>query len=489
MSLFEKGWLEAYAQCTPTSYLSATFTENQDTGCAPLTVSFNATVTPLVAAEMLVDTFDILSFKSPYQHITAPLVCGQRYRLRISGTYSVWINIYNVLDAAYRYYAPTGKFKNNVLPPYDIRPDNDSQDLVNHTYDYCIVGRGCPLEVTFTDQVFPFPALFPGNNWALYPYPDNSGALHYGLYEEPINFNYSWNFGDAASGILNTSAQKNPTHIFTTPGTYTVQLNIINDTCIKDTSLCSYSVTKTITVLSNVNINGITTICSGDSTTLTASGGTNYLWNTGQTTTSIRVNPATDTFYSIIVSDNPCTNKDTLSVTVHALPTVSASSNIIAIGDSTHLTASGGTLYQWSPSIGLSCSTCADPIGAPDQTTDYCVTVTDTISGCSDNDCITIHVENICGTLFIPNAFSPNGDGENDTLKIYIGNSGCIQEYRLVIFDRWGEKVFESHDPKTGWDGTLRGKGLDPAVFVYYLKATLETGEKINKKGNISLIR
>ena len=98
----------------------------------------------------------------------------------------------------------------------------------------------------------------------------------------------------------------------------------------------------------------------------------------------------------------------------------------------------------------------------------------------------------MCGAIFIPsvfappNAFTPNMDKDNEQICIY-GN--CIKEIKFFIYDRWGEKVFETTDITQCWDGTYKGKPLNTAVFVYYLKATLTTGEKIMKKGNVSLVR
>ena len=90
--------------------------------------------------------------------------------------------------------------------------------------------------------------------------------------------------------------------------------------------------------------------------------------------------------------------------------------------------------------------------------------------------------------LQVPNAFSPNTDGFNDQFCLQ-GWNMCITQFRICIFDRWGEKVFESSDATFCWDGNYKGKALDPAVFVYYITATLGNNESIEKKGNISLIR
>lgn len=89
--------------------------------------------------------------------------------------------------------------------------------------------------------------------------------------------------------------------------------------------------------------------------------------------------------------------------------------------------------------------------------------------------------------LFIPTAFSPDGSGRNDGQCLY--GTDCITSMQLGIFDRWGNKVFESTDRNTCWDGTYNGQALDPAVFVYHLSATLTNGETVERQGNITLLR
>ncbi|MES2592431.1 MAG: gliding motility-associated C-terminal domain-containing protein [Bacteroidota bacterium] len=93
---------------------------------------------------------------------------------------------------------------------------------------------------------------------------------------------------------------------------------------------------------------------------------------------------------------------------------------------------------------------------------------------------------NECGEMFVPTAFSPDGNGENDVECVY---GKCVKTIYFAIYDRWGEKVFETTDQSQCWDGTFRGKEMNTAVFVYYMKATLTTGEEVSKKGNISLLR
>lgn len=92
----------------------------------------------------------------------------------------------------------------------------------------------------------------------------------------------------------------------------------------------------------------------------------------------------------------------------------------------------------------------------------------------------------ICGDLFFPTIFSPNGDGLNDE-QCLLGN--CIQSARWTVYNRWGEKVFETEDKNACWDGTFRGNPLNTGVYVYKLTAVLLNGEIVNQKGNLTIVR
>ena len=88
--------------------------------------------------------------------------------------------------------------------------------------------------------------------------------------------------------------------------------------------------------------------------------------------------------------------------------------------------------------------------------------------------------------LFVAEAFSPNGDGANDVLFV---RGNAVAELDFRVYNRWGQKVFESHDVNHGWDGTFNGKQLNSEVFVYYVHATTKYGEVIEIKGDVSLVR
>jgi gliding motility-associated-like protein len=88
--------------------------------------------------------------------------------------------------------------------------------------------------------------------------------------------------------------------------------------------------------------------------------------------------------------------------------------------------------------------------------------------------------------IFVPNTFTPNGDGNNDVLLV---RGRSIRELEFMVFDRWGEKVFETNDQDRGWDGTFEGKPVDPAVFVYHLTVYCVDGQRFFTKGNVTIVR
>jgi len=235
-------------------------------------------------------------------------------------------------------------------------------------------------------------------------------------------------------------------------------------------------------------IAGTTIICGGSSTVLTATGGSSYLWNTGDTTVSISVNPLTSTAYSVIVSNPGCVLSDSASVmiTVNPLPVINAipDSTTIIQGESITLSVSGGIAYSWTPAAGLDNPANFNPIATPTETTLYYVSGTDA-NGCSNIDSVLVVVSEEFA-VGVPNIFSPNGDGENDIL--YVESKG-IKWLRFIIYDRWGEKVFESNDVNTGWDGLFRGKPMNPTVFVYYIEVSFTNDTEITRQGNVALVR
>ncbi|MCB0520983.1 MAG: gliding motility-associated C-terminal domain-containing protein [Saprospiraceae bacterium] len=153
-------------------------------------------------------------------------------------------------------------------------------------------------------------------------------------------------------------------------------------------------------------------------------------------------------------------------------------------------TVQDSLLFAWMPPLWLNCDDCPDPAASPETTTLYTVTVFDQ-NDCSDSDSILVTVE-FLPNVFVPNAFSPNGDGINDVF--FINAKGVVEVQFLQIFDRWGELVFEGsnfppNDPFFGWDGTFKGKKMNPAVFAWYAELVFLDGKKRTFKGDLTLLR
>jgi len=146
--------------------------------------------------------------------------------------------------------------------------------------------------------------------------------------------------------------------------------------------------------------------------------------------------------------------------------------------------------WAWTPATGLSCTNCPTPDAGPSFNTAYRVTFTDSNTCRNFGD---IYVVVICknANLFIPNTFSPNGDGSNDVF--YPRGTGLSRVKSLRIFNRWGEVVFEKQDfpvnnAAAGWNGSYKGRKPQADVYIFQAEVFCENGEIITLNGNISLI-
>ncbi|MBU0489704.1 MAG: gliding motility-associated C-terminal domain-containing protein [Bacteroidetes bacterium] len=190
--------------------------------------------------------------------------------------------------------------------------------------------------------------------------------------------------------------------------------------------------------------------------------------------------------YLTVIATSSCgTQTDSMLLVIKPAPVIEAGPDVtINAGEITTLTASGATSYIWSPADFLSCSSCVSPDAFPLATTVYTVQAVGS-NGCYGYDSLTVTVE-MAHYYFIPSAFSPNGDSHNDLL--YVRGAG-IQSMEFKIFDRWGQIVFETTDPKIGWDGSFRGQPLDPGVFIYDAYLRFWDESHIEAHGNVTLIR
>ncbi|MEL6865257.1 MAG: gliding motility-associated C-terminal domain-containing protein [Bacteroidota bacterium] len=147
--------------------------------------------------------------------------------------------------------------------------------------------------------------------------------------------------------------------------------------------------------------------------------------------------------------------------------------------------------YAWSPEEGLSCSDCPAPVASPHRSTTYTLVVTDE-AGCTAEAQVRINVSQL-RRVFIPNVFSPNGDGLNERFTVFSDESvASIPQF--LVFDRWGELVYEGVEVQPnnltqGWNGTFRGEEMDPGIFVYMIKVAFVDGHQEVYSGDVALVR
>ena len=295
-----------------------------------------------------------------------------------------------------------------------------------------------------------------------------------------------WSFGDGSSSTIS-----NPEHIFTTPGKYKVLLEIAGAENCKDT------ISKSITVnpKPEVSVSTNTTICLGDTTILQASGGGSYFWSpsgslSDATLSNPKAFPKDETVYKVVV-ENSFGCKDSASVTIGVRhPPIHSifEDTTLIIGETILLKPADnpGFSFQWSPEIWLNCSDCQNPSAQPLKSTTYVLHTFDPFGCFSIFDTIHIEVKEAY-SLNVPNAFTPNGDGNNDV--IHVRGWGIRELLEFKIYNRWGEVVFETDDISKGWDGYYKGKLQNVETYVYTVRARMWNEEVRSGKGNISLLR
>lgn len=226
------------------------------------------------------------------------------------------------------------------------------------------------------------------------------------------------------------------------------------------------------------------------SASVTTSGGTGpytYSWNDGPDSNITAVNNLPGGVNKLVVTDAVgCPVTVTFNLQSTPLPiTVTPPNPVIDSGDVVQLTASGALSYVWTPAIGLSCTNCPNPLAHPDTTMVYTVTGT-SADGCIGSTTVPIKVEHRCSDIFVPTIFSPNGDGQNDNLCV-LGD--CIVKMHLTIFNRWGEKVYETEEQTVCWDGELNGYQLETGAYMYKLDVLTQDGTQVNKGGSVAVVR
>jgi hypothetical protein len=283
--------------------------------------------------------------------------------------------------------------------------------------------------------------------------------------------------------------------------------NSLTDPTISNVPAGTYSITVTDAIgctrianavvnqpaLFSINLGANVFLCSGEDALLDAgANGTDYAWSTGDNSQTILVETE-GTYYVAVVNSNGCVASDTVEVaTATVLVDATADPSNIVERDTTLLTATpSGDItdgnYVWTPSQNLSCNDCPAPTAQPPITTTYSVTYIDD-NGCSATDTITVTVVPGEYYFYMPNAFSPDGNGENEIIFPIMKG---VKQFTWRIWNRWGQMVFEcvNSTQPCQWDGKVNGKILDPTVLVWEAVVEFKKPSVERYKGSLTLIK
>ena len=255
------------------------------------------------------------------------------------------------------------------------------------------------------------------------------------------------------------------------PGLFLIKVVEVNKFgCFGDTVSAQVIISEGMKML----ISGPTDICRGETAVITASGAVQYNWNTGQKTSSIIVTPDKTTTYVVLGYDGKC-YQDTMRITVrvhdkpHADFTFSPAKPIINENINFVANSLGGSNYKWyfeeEPNDVKESTDSNTTMAFPKGGHKLVTLVVTNAAGCTDTMRYRLYIDDQVN-VFVPDAFTPNGDGLNDSFKV-ICNS--VIDFDLKVFNRWGEQIFHSDDINKGWDGKFMGEKVEEGVYFWQL--------------------
>ena len=242
-----------------------------------------------------------------------------------------------------------------------------------------------------------------------------------------------------------------------------------------------------------------TVLCFGNSIQLNASGGSSYIWSPSFFLSNANIpnpvaKPDRSIRYVVTIRDTLGCPKPFFDTVLVQVQTITADAGprdtSIVENQPLQLTATGGQFYLWTPSTGLDNPAIANPVATLSTNIDYVVRTSNS-AGCFATDTISVKVYKVVPGIYVPNAFTPGGDGKNDVFRpIAIG---IKQITRFKVFNRWGVMVYSSsktaYEAGIGWDGNYKGIPQTSAVYVWIVEGTDYLGKKITQKGTVALIR
>ncbi len=305
-----------------------------------------------------------------------------------------------------------------------------------------------------------------------------------------------WNFGTGQPA--DTSNALNPQFDFVSPGVYPVTLQV------QSPPGCSVTAMDTVTIVAPINLQYTQNlnICAGSVAQLDVTGADNYTWTPDSSLNNIvsgraLADPHSTTTYTVIGTDSSHCFTDTASITVQvmAAPTVQIQPvGAVPGGSSTNLVTMASpdvVSWSWSPANYLSCTNCSSPTCLPLAPITYTVTVTNA-NGCTATDTVSIKLACSENAVHIPNAFTPNNDGNNDLFYPICRGIQLIKFFQ--VYNRWGQQMYAVQNitpggSQFGWNGTFNGTLQPPGTYVYMCSVECFTGETFLLKGTVELIR
>ncbi|MEJ7736046.1 MAG: gliding motility-associated C-terminal domain-containing protein [Chitinophagaceae bacterium] len=300
-------------------------------------------------------------------------------------------------------------------------------------------------------------------------------------------FKYTW----TPALTLNNPLVKNP--IATTNITTTYEVTAIIGGCLAQDQLMVTTISYPL-----ANAGPDTTICHNTVARLHAGmDGKSFTWSPASTLNNRNIlnpeaRPGKTTAYIFSAYDiRGCPKAGSDTVTVTVLPNIlpfAGNDTSVVIGQALQLKATGGVGYLWSPNTGLTAANIASPVALYNESSEglkYKVLIYNE-AGCVDSAFLRVRVFQGEPAVFVPNAFTPDGDGRNDVLRPIA--AGIQRMDYLTVYNRWGQLVFGGN-ANTGWDGRLSGRPQDSGVYVWVVKALDYKGNPYLIRGTVMLIR
>jgi gliding motility-associated-like protein len=286
---------------------------------------------------------------------------------------------------------------------------------------------------------------------------------------------YQWQFGDGA-----TSTLTNPSHGYAGPGSYTITLTAIDPLC-GDTDVISETIVLDPPSIA-IELESPVALCAGGTVTLDAGAGfATYSWSTGATSQAIIVTQAGS--YSVTVTDGICVGSDTVVVVLQPQPQPAEDVEVCP-----------GIEPVLSPTVPVASIVWSTGATTPSITVDqsglFWYVAVDTL-GCVVTDTIAVaFIQTAGSSAVVPNVFSPNNDGNNDTFQV-VGDN--LTDFRMEIFNRWGQLMYETNNPALGWNGGLDNTSDKVPDGTYYYIVTYRdrcsTEPTKTETGHVTLLR